>query len=414
MGLFTATLGNRQSIGNALDWVGGKLGIPETGLSEFVAGGPTGNTGRAYAQQAPAPNNRSTTLPSSYIGPPGPGQSVQPGPVTQGLGNVNLSNLGGGGGGTSQLQQLAQTDRNPIQETEYQRLLAESQAGNREAQVRNDINSGYDAYFNQLNDIMNQGLPQQRTAQEQIAQSQYDQGLNQLGTQRTLGLQDLGAQSTKATNEQNRTLKDISENVRNLFQSGNTYLGSLGAGDSSAANQYSYALTKLGSKQRGNVQSQYADIQNDIAGRETRLNEIYNSETNNLKSQLDQQIAGISQWFAEQQNALKQAQAQGQLAKGQDLASLSQNLLNVALQNLQNVKAEAANRRSALEQWAMSNAQNINQLKQNFASISTVNPIFPQAQSIQGMPQVGSAGGLFGGAPIGFGVSSDEERNRFA
>lgn len=329
-----------------------------------------------------------------------------------GGGQVLGASIGPGGGGTSQLQQLAQTNRNPIQDTEYQRLLAEQQAANRENQVRNSINSGYDAYFNQLNDILNTGLPQQRTAQEQIAQSQYDQGLNQLGTQKTLGLQDLQTQRDQATTQQNKTLKDIANNVSNLFQSGNTYLGALGAGDSSAANQYAYALTKLGSKQRGDVQSQYAQIQNDISGRESRLNEIYNGEVNNLAYQRDQQIAGIAQWFGEQQNALKQAQAQGQLSKGQDLAQLSQNLLNVALQNLQNIQSEAANRRQALDQWAINNAQNINQIKANLSQVSDINPIFPQAQGIQGMPSV-NTGGFGGGAPIGFGGTTEDKQRSF-
>jgi len=275
------------------------------------------------------------------------------------------------------------------------------------AQVRNDINSGYDAYFNSLNDVLNNGLPSQRAAQESIANSQYDQGVNQLNTQKNLGLQDLGTQRTNANTQQAKTLNDLSANIRNLFQSGNVYLGARGAADSSAANQYSYALTKLGSQQRGDVTAQYANIQNDINGRESRLNEIYNGEVNNLASQRDQQISGIAQWFSEQQNALKQAQAQGQLQKGQDLASLSQNLLNVALQQLQNVQAEAVNRKSALDQWAMNHSNDINQLKSNLSQVSTTNYTMPTAAPIGGISGTGTtAPSLFG-----FSNNTDQQKN---
>lgn len=279
------------------------------------------------------------------------------------------------------------------------------------AETRNAINSGYDSYFSQLDDVLNNGLPSQRAAQEGIVGSQYQQGVNDLTTQKNLGVQDLNAQRTKATAQQGRTLQDISDNIRNLFTAGNVYLGSRGAGDSSAANQYSYALTKLGSKQRGDVTSQYADINNDIDGRETRLNEIYNQQLTNQGLERDQKLNSIAQWFGEQQNALKMAKAQGQLSRGQDLASLSQQLLNQALQQVQNIQAEAANQRSLLDQWAANHATSIGELRNNLSSVSTTNYSMPTAQAINGAPNV--SGG--GGAPtlFGYGGGTDERTNMF-
>ena len=139
----------------------------------------------------------------------------------------------------------------------------------------------------------------------------------------------------------------------------------------------------------------------------TKLGDVYNQAVNDLSYERDQKISSIASWFAEQQNALRQAQAQGQLSKGQDLASLSQNLLNVALQNLSNVNAEISNRRSALEQWAMNNSQNIQQLQGNMSAITSA-PFAqaPNAQPIVGTPQVTQSGGLF--APTGFGGGSNE------
>jgi len=140
---------------------------------------------------------------------------------------------------------------------------------------------------------------------------------------------------------------------------------------------------------------QTADIQREIDDREAKLQNIYTEEVNRLASERDQKIMGIAKWFAEAQNQIREAQAQGKLAKGQDLASLSQNLLNNAINNLNAVKEEEANRRAALEQWALSNAQNIQQVRANMGAIQGYNPRLPQApRGIVGTPQVGAGGNM--------------------
>jgi hypothetical protein len=323
----------------------------------------------------------------------GTAQLTQPkGVVTTGGGTGGT----GGGGGTGGAPAPAPQPSGP------------TEAQLREQQVRNDINSGYDAYFGQLDDMINNGLPGQRSAQENIANSQYDQGVSNLTTQRNLGQQDLAAQSTKADTQQGKTLQDLSDNIRNLFQSGNVYLGAKGAGDSSAADQYSYALTKMGSKQRGDVASQYANIHNDINGRESRLNEIYNGQVKDLEFQKNQQVNSIAQWYGEQVNALKMAQAQGQLQKGQDLASLSKDLLNSALQGLAQAKAAADNKRSQLETWAMNHANDINGLRSNLQQVSNVAYDMPTNSTLAGgQPQMSGGGNS---SLFGFGNGNDQQK----
>lgn len=382
--------------------------LPDFGISEAFGSSKSGSGGGQTFQNPSIPySSPQKVLGSSTTATPsGPGGAYPvAGGTPQGPGPFGNT---GGGGGDSLLAQLAKTERNAPQEEEYQRLLREAQ--NSESNVRNSINSGYDSYFNSLNSILNQDLPSQRSAQEQIAQSQYQQGLNTLGSQKDMSLNDLSAERAKTEGSQGKTLKDISSNIRNSMLAGNVYLGARGAGDSSASNQYAYALTKLGSQQRGDVQSQYADIYNDINNREFKVKNIYDTEVKNLEQDTNQKMSSIAQWFSEQQSALKQAQANGQLARGQDLASLSQNLLNNALSQLNQIKTEASNRRASLEEWAMSNSQNINQLKSNFASISSA-PYAqaPQAQALPGINQ--QTGGSAQPNIFGYGYSN-EDRNK--
>jgi len=238
-----------------------------------------------------------------------------------------------------------------------------------EAQIRGQIDSGYNDYFAQLDDMFNNGLPSQKAAQENIAQSQYNQGVNTLGNQKTEGLNALGQQRVKAEDQQVKTLRDISNNIRNSMQAGNIYLGTRGAGDSSAANQYAYALTKMGTQQRGDVMNQTGQIMNDIGARETNLRNIFDTESRNLEEAKNQKINEVAVWFADAQNQLRQAKANGQLRKSQDLQALTTNLFNQAMQELNNVRQYAQQRQGMLESWAASNASNIQQLKANMSQV---------------------------------------------
>lgn len=278
-----------------------------------------------------------------------------------------------------------------------------------EAQVRGDIESGYGSYEQQLDLMLNEGLPAQRTAQTGIAESAYQSGLSQLGFQKEMGMHDLETERTRVGKQQKRSLKDLSSNMRNMFQAGQVYLGARGAGDSSAANMYSYALTKLGSKRRGDVMGQHAEFQNQISDRAWKLGRIHDQETQNIKSTYDQQVLSIASWFSEAQNQLRLNKGQLAVSKGQDLANLSKTMLDSALNALGMAQAEAANRRSALDSWAMSNSSNLQQLKTNMQGVASYKAPNVNYQPISGNIQ--TQGGLFQNpAWGGGGYSTEEER----
>ena len=317
----------------------------------------------------------------------------------------------GGGGGQSQSQQLGQSQQQqqqpsgPSPEELYQRQIEAQQS-----QARGDISSGYDQYFGQLDQMLNEGLSGQRTAQEGIAQSQYTQGINQLAPQRQEGLDLLGKQRTQTQEGQARSLRDVSGNIRNAMLAGNVFLGARGAGDSSAANQYSYALNKFGTQQRGDILRQGSDTMKEIGDREAKIQNIFTQETNRLGSERDQKIMQVASWFADSQRQLQSAKAQGQLAKGQDLASISKTMLNQALNQLNLVNTEATNRRSMLEQWALNNAKTVQEARSNLQQAQQFSPRpFGQSQQV-GTPQYDAGGNLITYFP---GQNQEERRDIF-
>ena len=254
-------------------------------------------------------------------------------------------------------------------------------------QVRSDINSGYDNYFSTLDSILNNDLPAQRAAQEGIVQSQGTQAQTTLDASKTQGLADLNTQRRQTEQGQAKNLQGLAEDVRNLFKAGSIKLGAMGAGDSSAANQYSYAISKMGNQNRGNIMQQATEINNQINDREFKLKSTYDSELANIKEQVNQKSMEIATWFSQQQQAIQQAKASGQLQKGQDLASLSKQILGQAQNALLMAQQQAASKQSALETWAMNNSTTIQQLKQNMAALPGV------AQQIQGQPLQGNLQG---------------------
>lgn len=283
--------------------------------------------------------------------------------------------------------------------------------GAMENQMRNEISGAYDSYFRQLDDMMGGFDKQQKNYNDMIGNN-YSQGITDLTGQKNMGMTDLGAQRTKNQEQQVKSLRDISDNIRNLFRTGNVMLGTRGAGDSSAANQYAYAVTKVGSKERGNVMEQTRSIENDIAGRESRLNEIYTTESSRLANERNNQLLQVANQFEQARQQLMQQKAQGQLDKGVSLANLSRELLNQATQRAMMIDQDIRNRASMLDQWAMNNAKTIGELRSNMSAIGAYRAPQVQANAIMGSPQFDSMGNMQTSLrpATGYGASNTNEQ----
>lgn len=393
-----------EAIGNAAPWLtGGREGY----LSERIAGGPTKQTGKVYATDGSVSDN---ILNSGDTGGNG-GGGAGGGAITTNY-NTNTNNGGANGGipGVDMKFYQGWNDQNAINadwaQTWQQKLGQGGSGADPYAGIRNEIGSGYDNYINSLNQMMNQGLPGQRSNMEQIVGNQYQMGVGDLNTQRDMGLSDLGAERTSATQNQNKNLKDIADNIRNMFMSGNVFLGSRGAGDSSAANQYSFALQKVGNKARGDVMAQTANIQAEIGRRETMLKQTVGNEINKLAQERDNKILEVGNWFNEQQNMLRDRIGQAGLSKSTDLANLNKSLLDQAMARLQQAEADVNNRRGMLEEWAVNQSKSIGELKNNLAAVAQFNPQLPRAQQFSGTPTI-SGGNIR--TPINWSTSNREE-----
>lgn len=276
--------------------------------------------------------------------------------------------------------------------------------------MRGQIESGYNDYISNL-ESMYGGLDSQAQAQRDIAQRSYDQSIKDLGLNKESSLQDLSVSQGKVEANQVKNLRDIADNIRNQYMAGNVMLGARGAGDSSAANQYSYALNRVGSRERGNVMNQTASSLADLDLQRAKLNNIVTQETSRLDTELGNSLSQITSWLAEQQNSIKNMIAQGKLNRSQDIASLTRDRLNQAVAAYQEKQRDIASKKAALESWAMTNADNISKLATNMKSIGQFVPNMPYANPLNGSVSVDSQGNIRG--MYGYGANKDEEHPYF-
>lgn len=394
-------------------WNIGSLNLPDFGISEFLGIGPKNssivnpNPGLDYSQDY-TPQQKATineNITSSGWDPnligPYPNSNPTPTPTNSAPAQNNASGF--------DMSKYPGWDPNAA----YQDWLktggpqSSSSGGiSLNDYMRGQIEGGYNDYFSKLNDLYG-GLNTQGQAQENIAQNSYNQSIKDLLANKQSSLGDIGLSEQKLQANQVKNLRDIGSNIQNQYMAGNVMLGARGAGDSSAANQYSYALNRIGSKERGNVMNQTAQSQAELENQKAKLNNIVTQETSRLDTEFANTKQQISSWLAEQQNAIKQMIAEGTLKKSQDIASATTNALNTALSLYQQKVAEVQNKRSQLETWAANNASNINQLKTNMASIGQYVPNMPTANAVNGGVQVDSQGNLR--SLFGYGTSNEDK-----
>jgi molybdopterin converting factor small subunit len=353
----------RLNLGQGIENLGTALGLPEWGRSESVAGrntALTGQTPQSYSAMYPSyPSSSQGQYSTTGIRPTNFGQVLgtvdasrapnpafnapQATPVTTGTGGTGDNTQGGG----------------------------------------INLDALYTDAFKNLDSQLG-SLADQRQTQEQMVQNRYQQGYNTLSDQYS---------STKGQIEDQRakTLNELSDALRQQWQTGNVMLGVRGASDSSAAQQYSYALTRMGTRQR-------AEVMGEVDNRLTDLKKTYDTNVQNLELEKNNQLMQVSNWFNEAQGQIRNMEAGLQKEK-------SEQALNIALQMFSQVQQDAQNRKSILDQWAANNAKTLTELQSQLASNAQNLPTF---QGIDGQISGGGNGtaNLFGFR------NTDEQNNR--
>jgi len=387
----------------------GSWGTPDFGLTEWVSS-LFGNTGRTAQGGS---NMKGSTQDTAIIKTPESGGYIPTGsgwsaPQTRTPSTTPTSSTPTGS--ISSSYSASSSPSGSSSNTSSDAAAEAERIRQEEERIRNQISSGFDQYIGSLDNML-EGLSTQRGSMEDIRKGQLNQFQTTLGAQKEEGLQDLQGERQKTEKAQQSNFNKLAEDLRNQMQAGNIYLGARGAGDSSAANMYSYALGRQGSQIRGDLMSQTADIQNEINKREGNLKRVYDTEMNNAQTEYNNGMSEIARWFAEQQAQIEQMKGSASKDKALSLAQLSMDILNQAKQAAQELQDHARAKQDALDQWAINNSNTINEVKSNLASLSNYYAPGINMGKISGAMQTSQPQTYARqGAPVGIG-SNEEDKN---
>lgn len=364
-------------LGNAVEWVGDKLNLPEGGMSELIAGGPTKHTDplwkpkQVYAAETAGgnqtvinPNNQSST--QQQTGPSQ--QDIINAYRKMGWNDVNAilddyaatggSKIGGGGG------------------------IDANQAAINAA--RNAFSNAYNPLFAQL-DAMAGLIPQQQQQREQGIQNMYGSQVGEIQGARDSAMAGLDVSKQQVAQRQAKSVRDLQENMRNLLQAGNIQLGVGGAGDSSAKDMLSFALSKAAGRSGADISNQAQAMYTDIDMQGNQIKATYDDNLAKLATWRDTNLSEVTKWA---QEMLMNIESQKATAKGQQAAALAANetnIINNALSRLQQIDDQVSSWNKGIQEWALNRMAQIDDAKAKISGYGKYTPGQITAQELQGL-----------------------------
>ena len=259
-----------------------------------------------------------------------------------------------------------------------------------EAALKKSLGSSFadiiNTYGNQL-----KGLPtQQQQLQSQVS-NLSDSQKQSINDALNSTLQTLANNRHLVSQYQNQTMNGIGQSMNQTLQAANNYLGSRGAANSSAANQYGAWLAQQAAQQRSQAQTNYAGQQNDINNQQVQAQSAAQQQLDAVNTWANQQNMGIVQKYQDLNNQLEQAKANVSDQEKQAIATLQQNLL-ISAQNQQNqlqlMAQQYQDQLGAQAQLGSLGAYNYGALQSALGNaVNNSNPTQVNAQGVQFTPQ---------------------------
>ncbi len=228
-------------------------------------------------------------------------------------------------------------------------------------------------------------IPQQEAERKASLTNLYNAQRNEINTamQGSLGALDASRANVKANQVQ--SVRDLQDNLRKMLQAANIQLGIGGAGDSSAANMYAYALSKQAG--RGSA---------DISNQASRQYAAIDAQAQQIRATADDQLAKLETWKAtnldnivvDTQNRLDNIRAQKANATGQRAAALvsaEQSIINNALTQLQKIGDQATQWQQALTAWTLDRMATLDDAKLQISGLGKYDVADIVANELKGL-----------------------------
>jgi hypothetical protein len=245
----------------------------------FTLQGSTNLTQPSTLTQAPAPVQTANTAPTTFNPQLGGGNpsivtnfAPKGDPQVLGLSNINNAT-----------PHTVSNDPNL-----YQQVM-NAHLGNLDRQI-SDAQTGFDLNSNRVNNSYNSQLSGLQ-GQNDLGNANYDQ-------------------SVKAYNQNKvNTLQDLQSQLRGMVNGYQNQLGTYGAGDSSAGNVLSYALSQQGNQQQNRMQDQFANQETGLNLQKKGLDLGYQTGLGQLNDYKANQLQQIMNNYGTQLGSLQGAKS---------------------------------------------------------------------------------------------------------
>ena len=362
----------------------GSWGLPDLGITEALQnifnpqaaysaeGGsnlfgpvnaPTATSGTLTDTQTvpTSTNNLTSPSPTNYTNPTPPPQQV-PQQTTSGSYSFNMSdfpNYAGWDPTAAQQDWKAKGSPSPG-------VLNGGSGGSYEDLLQAQKNQA-DQYYNQISSGLDRlsGLYDQNKGdwEQQIADLFGSQSQS-IGTNQESALNKLDIQKEGVNQDQTKTLSDLSQNMRNMIKAGQMKLGAYGAGNSTAAPMYAYAMAKQSNKNMADVKYQANKLTNDINLKVQDVKSTFSEQMSQLTQWKTGALTQVGQWYTSQM---------GDLESRRDIAlqnkvQMQNSVLQQALGLLSSLDEKATSWQSSMQQWATDRLSQLNNYKIEIAN----------------------------------------------
>lgn len=262
---------------------------------------------------------------------------------------------------------------------------------------RNAFNSAYDPVFSQL-DAMAGLIPQQQITRQNSVNDLYGAQQNELQTNMKGSVGALDASRGQVAASKAQSIRDLQQQMNQMSKAGGMQLGSAGAGDSSAARMYNFALSKAAGQSSADVSnqanSQYAQIQ----GQEQSIKATYDDQMAKLGTWKSDNTNQVVQWAQDQLGKIQQAKLTATGQKAAALAATETGLIQNALQRIQQIDDQITSWNQGIQTWALNRMATIDDAKTKMSGFGQYNSAPIVASEIQGLNNIQGAnsGGMTG------------------
>lgn len=192
-----------------------------------------------------------------------------------------------------------------------------------------NVSSAYDAKRSSY-DTMGQGLTQNFGLGQNLLTQQADASRTAINDNTKQGMDDISVLEDKTYKEHKKSLQSLSEEMRNAFQAGNTYLGKSSAFDSSATPMYNTALQQTANKSTASLED---TLQNNLGGlkmEKTKLTREANAKLAEVDTWLGQNLGQLQIQYNSQMAEIQAAKAEATGEEYLQLAEMERELMNRA------------------------------------------------------------------------------------